>query len=208
MAKVGSQVRSIGGTIGFRPERDGLNQLVISVPLSVAIIPAVMVQVAAEVYAVPLQSVAEIVRLADHPVQTIRSHWVMRLRERVVPMVDIARTIGLPSSLCAASTAGSSAVAAASTSKPQTLVGDRFAIVVHAGEHQAALVVDRVVGKQDVVIKQLEGHTSTTSTAKDDAGFFSGATIRDDGRVSLIFETARLIAAAQNDAGENLSSIS
>ncbi len=211
MAKVGSQVRSIGGTIGFRPERDGLNQLVISVPLSVAIIPAVMVQVAAEVYAVPLQSVAEIVRLADHPVQTIRSHWVMRLRERVVPMVDIARTIGLPSSLCAASaasTAGSSAVAAASTSKPQTLVGDRFAIVVHAGEQQAALVVDRVVGKQDVVIKQLEGHTSTSSTAKDDAGFFSGATIRDDGRVSLIFETARLIAAAQNDASENLTSIS
>lgn len=208
LAKVGAQVRSIGGTIGFRPEKDGITQLLITVPLSVAIIPAVMVQVSSEIYAVPLQSVAEIVRLADHPVQTIRSHWVMRLRERVVPMVDIARTIGLAPSLCAAGTPGTETAAASQTSKPQTLVGDRFAIVVNAGDHHAALVVDRVVGKQDVVIKQLEGHTGDAGKGTGDAGFFSGATIRDDGRVSLIFETQRLIAAAQNDAGEELASIS
>ncbi|MFN5956913.1 MAG: chemotaxis protein CheA, partial [Planctomyces sp.] len=208
LAKVGAQVRSIGGTIGFRPEKDGITQLLITVPLSVAIIPAVMVQVSSEIYAVPLQSVAEIVRLADHPVQTIRSHWVMRLRERVVPMVDIARTIGLAPSLCAAGTPGTETAAASPTSKPQTLVGDRFAIVVNAGDHHAALVVDRVVGKQDVVIKQLEGHTGDAGKGTGDAGFFSGATIRDDGRVSLIFETQRLIAAAQNDASEKLASIS
>ncbi|MFN9131886.1 MAG: hypothetical protein ACK5XO_04305, partial [Phycisphaerales bacterium] len=54
----------------------------------------------------------------------------------------------------------------------------------------------------------LEGHTGDAGKGTGDAGFFSGATIRDDGRVSLIFETQRLIAAAQNDASEKLASIS
>ena len=92
----------------------------------------------------------------------------MRLRDTVLPLLDLKE-------------------------KLQEVGGDeasRFAVVVGVGQQRAGLIVDRLIGQQEVVIKPLDDRYTS-------GGPFSGATIRDDGNVSLILDVIQLIREAQ-----------
>jgi len=91
---------------------------------------------------------------------------VMRLRDAVLPIVDLAGVLG---------------------ERAVERTGE-FALVVEAGQQRAGLRVDRLIGQQEVVIKPLDD-TYTTG------GPFSGATIREDGGVSLILDVLALVRA-------------
>ena len=131
----------------------------IKLPLSLAIIPALMAEAGGEVYAIPMSAVAESVKVKEGDIHLINNREVIRFRERVLPVVRLGEFFGLD----------------ATRSK-------RFYLVILGkAERSLAVAVDRLRGKQEIVIKPLD------ETFGKSYGI-SGASILGDGRIVLIID--------------------
>jgi two-component system chemotaxis sensor kinase CheA len=142
----------------------------IQLPLTLAIIPALLFEVAGHAYAVPLASVIESVRLKDVELHRLHDTETLRLRDRMVPMLrlrDLLDLSGAP---------GDSA----------------YAVVLGRGDRRLALAVDRLRGEQDVVIKALD----PVATGEVP---LAGATILGDGRLVLVLDVARLFEGRRSE---------
>lgn len=139
--------------------------LTITIPLTLAIMPAMMVSTAGEIYAIALSNILEIVRPEPGEIASVDGLPVIHLRGSVLPIISAQEVLGVP----------------------QSKHGDEEFIVViaHAGKH-IGLRVSRVIGQQEIVMKPLDG------VERD--GPVSGATILNDGGVGLIIDIARLIS--------------
>ncbi|MFN8817187.1 MAG: chemotaxis protein CheW [bacterium] len=166
MKAVHQALEGMKGTFSVRPHRD-LTRFEMVLPLSIAIIAAILVDIGGEIYAIPLTSVEEIVGLSDAKINRVNNRPVMRLREQVLPIVEGSEAVGIP----------------------RRKNPDEIGVVIAASDQRATLRVDGIVGKQEIVIKQLEG-------AIAHSGPFAGATIRNDGGISLIFDVADLLRRA------------
>jgi two-component system chemotaxis sensor kinase CheA len=142
-------------------------KFIIQLPLTLAIISALLVEAAGRSYAVPLGSVVESIKFAAEQVRTINGREALRIRDRIVPLVRLTTLFGLD--------------AAASP-----VTGRQYGVVIGRGDKRVALVVDRLRGQQDVVIKGLDASISGSTTG------LAGATIMGDGRVVLILDVASL----------------
>jgi two-component system chemotaxis sensor kinase CheA len=140
-------------------------KFIIQLPLTLAIISALLVEAAGRTYAVPLGSVVESIKFAPEQIRTINGRETLRIRERIVPLVRLSTLFGLDES-------------------PQT--GRTYAVVIGRGDKRVAMVVDRLRGQQEVVIKGLDASISGSATG------LAGATILGDGRVVLILDVATL----------------
>ncbi len=168
MDVVQTNITKLGGTINVASVKGKGTTIEINIPLTVAIMRAMMVGVGAHEYAVPVMSIHEIVKPENTQVHSIAGRPVMRLRESVLPLVDLRDTLG----------------------EPKENGASGFAVVIGVGAERAGLVVDRLVGQSEVVIKPLDdGYTQ--------GGPFSGATIREDGNVSLILDVVKLVRNSQ-----------
>lgn len=168
MDVVRTNVTKMNGVVTIQSVKGKGTTVEILIPLTVAILPAMVVGVGAHLYAVPLTSIVEIVRPEARAMHTVAGKPVMTLRESVLPLIDLHARLGeLPPANSA-----------------------RFAVVVAVGSQQAGLIVDRLIGQQEVVIKPLDDRYTS-------GGPFSGATIREDGDVSLILDVIQLVRQAQ-----------
>jgi two-component system chemotaxis sensor kinase CheA len=140
-------------------------KFIIQLPLTLAIISALLFEVAGRRYAVPLGSVVESIKFAPEQVRTINGREALRIRERIVPLVRLTALFGLDAA-------------------PEA--GRRYAVVIGRGDKRVAMVVDRLVGQEEVVIKGLDASISGSTTG------LAGATIMGDGRVVLILDVATL----------------
>ena len=147
----------------------------IKLPLTLAIIPALMVSVGGDIFAIPLTAVEEAVRIVPQEIKTIESHRVVRLRERMVPLFELAELFG----------ADFFANAPAESRDTPFLYG----VVVSDGFREIGVIVDSVVGESDIVIKPLESDQVHVEG-------ISGASIRGDGQVSLVIDSVSLIHLA------------
>lgn len=145
----------------------------ISIPLTVAILPAMMVAVANEIYAIPLGSILEIVKPEQTLVSSIGGHPVMRLRDAVLPLISAAGIFDVDG-----------------CGDP---IDEPFAVILSMNDRRIGLMVSRLIGQQEIVIKPLEGAKGASSKRA-----VSGATVRDDGGVSLIVDVAELIRMAEH----------
>jgi two-component system, chemotaxis family, sensor kinase CheA len=170
MDVVKTNIEKLKGTIEIESVVGQGTTMRIKIPLTVAIMTAMMVGVGAEIYAVPLTSITEIVKPDSAEVSTIRGHKVMRLRDTVLPLIDGTGVFTLPGE-----------------NRPEC----PFAVVLAAGEKRVGLMVSRLIGQQEIVIKPLD-------QAVDHKGPISGATVRDDGGVSLIVDVGKLFAMADS----------
>lgn len=141
------------------------------IPMKSVILPSVVVAVGAAQYTVPLSSVLEIVKINEDAVKTIGRAPCLRLRGDVLAMVD-ARELFSESASALPS----------------------YAIVVTNGQRVAALGVDRVINKQDMIIAQIEDE-------KLRQGPFSGTTLTQEGRVSLVIDVQRVLALVADTHG-------
>lgn len=164
MDVVRTNINKLNGTINIRSTKGKGTTIEILIPLTVAIMPAMIVEVGKHMYSIPLQSIEEIVRPEEGEVSTIRGQRVMRLRDTVLPLTDMRQRLN-------------------ETGEQE---GGRFAVVVSVGGQRAGLCVDRLIGQQEIVIKPLDDSYTQ-------GGPFSGATIREDGKVSLILDVVQLI---------------
>jgi two-component system chemotaxis sensor kinase CheA len=140
-------------------------KFIIQLPLTLAIISVLMVEVSGRTYAVPLSSVVETLRLEDGEVHRLHNRETLRIRERLVPVLRVADLFGLP--------AGEEAER-------------RYVVIVGRGEKRVGIVVDRLRGQQEVVIKPLD------AAVTGEKPLVAGATIMGDGRVVLILDVAAL----------------
>jgi two-component system, chemotaxis family, sensor kinase CheA len=141
-------------------------KFIIQLPLTLAIISALLVDVSGRTYAVPLASVVESLKLRREEVHTIGGHETLRVRERIVPLVRLARLFGL--------------------SEEEGPGVREYVVIIGRGDKRVGAIVNRLRGQQEVVIKALDPSVSGTTVA------MAGATIMGDGRVVLILDVASL----------------
>ena len=134
-------------------------------PLTVAIIHSLMVKVGKDVYAVPITNVVRDLSIRKDQIKTIKGEEVILIRGEVLPIVRLHKLFGID-------TNGSE---------------ELLVVVVERGGSNIGLVVDQVIGQQEVILKNLENHI-----LKGVRGF-AGATILGDGNVALIIDVGTLL---------------
>jgi two-component system chemotaxis sensor kinase CheA len=142
----------------------------LQLPLTLAIITVLMVEVGGSVYALPSGAVVESLRYRRRDVVQMHGRDTLRIRDRIIPLVHLADLFG--------------------TSIPGE--GDEaYAVIVGRGEKRLGLTVDRLRGQQDVVIKALDSVISGETLG------VAGATILGDGRVVLVLDVAALFEGSR-----------
>jgi two-component system chemotaxis sensor kinase CheA len=136
-------------------------------PLTLASIKALMFQVAGKLYAVPLSAVVEIARIQTTDITRVEDREVLRLRDQLLALVRLEPELFAP----------------APESKSKRL----FVIVITTGPRRFGLVVDRLVGEEELVMKALEDKTAASDLV-------SGASILGDGTVVLILNVATVVS--------------
>ncbi len=164
---VKKNVGSLGGIVDVKSERGKGTTFTIKLPLTLAIISSLMVEAGSEMYALPLSSVVESIRLNPEELASVNDREVIRLRDRVLPLVRLSNLFG-----CDVSSINAS--------------GRMYIVVVGRAEKRIGLVVDRLLGRQEIVIKSLDEFVG-------DSEGIAGATIMGDGRVVLILDISGLI---------------
>jgi two-component system, chemotaxis family, sensor kinase CheA len=136
----------------------------LKLPLTLAIIKALLFRVEQRLYAVPLNAVAEIARARESDVHQVHNYEVLQLRDRVLPLVRLGRAPG----------AGTEASAKI------------FVLVISMGDRKLGLIVGSLDGEEELVIKALDDQTVATDLV-------SGASILGDGRVVLIVNLPAIV---------------
>ena len=148
-------------------------KFIIQLPLTLAIIAALLVEAEGRAYAVPLSAVVESLKLRPRDVSTISGRPTLRVRERIVPLLGLAELLG------------------ASGQEPAR---ERYVVILGRGDKRVGLVVDRLRGQQEVVIKALDHGLIGGSVP------VAGATIMGDGRVVLILDVTALFEGRRSGA--------
>jgi two-component system chemotaxis sensor kinase CheA len=161
---VQGRVRAIGGAIEMSSRPGEGTCVTLRLPLTLAIVRALVARVGEERYALPLTHVRETVAVDEEMLATVRGREVLLLRDEVFPVVRLRDAVGLPRG-------------DADTAE---------AVVVEAGGRRAAVIVDECAGQQEVVVKQFDAVRGALT-------IFGGATILGDGAPALIVDAASLL---------------
>jgi two-component system chemotaxis sensor kinase CheA len=160
-----ARVRALGGTLDVRSEQGRGTTWTLRVPLTLAIVRALLAEAGGERYAVPLAFVSETVEFDPQAVTAIRQREALVVRERVIPTVHLRDL-----------------VAATTTARAPR----RPTIILEVGERCTALVVDALLGQQDIVIEPFDAPRGLPA-------YVGGATILADGAPALILDAAALV---------------
>ena len=165
MDVVRSKIESLSGHVDVETKVNEGSVFKIKLPLTLAIIQAMLVQVQEEMYAIPLGSIDSTINIQPTDIKTVQNKEVIVLRGEIIPIIRMEQTLFVPH------------------------VKDSeeiFVVVVHAGEAKAGIVVDKLIGQQEIVIKTLGNLFMGLK-------MFSGATVLGDGRVALILDVATML---------------
>ena len=165
---VKTKIEALGGNLELYSELGKGSKTVIRLPLTLAIIQALLVKVGGEKYAIPLSNIREIDDIKPSDIQLIRNKEVMMLRGMVIPLIRLHHVLGVPEQ------------ETPDAKKQLTCV------IVKKGDKLFGLVVDTLIGQQEIVIKSL---------GKLLAGIrcIAGATILGDGNVALIIDVNSIV---------------
>ena len=165
MDVVRSKIESLSGHVDVETKVDEGSVFKIKLPLTLAIIQAMLVKVQEEMYAIPLGSIDSTINIQPEDIKTVRNKEVIVLRGEIIPIIRMEETLQVP----------------------HVKDSDEiFVVVVHAGEAKAGIVVDNLIGQQEIVIKTLGNLFAGLK-------MFSGATVLGDGRVALILDVATMM---------------
>jgi len=149
----------------------------LKIPLTLAIIQALLVASQEDLFAVPLSNVIETVRIVEEDIYTIEGKSVLKLRDEVLPLVNMADIFEIEKIL-----------------EPEKYL---YVVILGLGATKVGLIVDRFIGQEEIVIKSLG------EFLKGLPGI-AGATIRGDGRVTLIVDVASLMKLAKETHNKKL----
>jgi two-component system chemotaxis sensor kinase CheA len=173
MDAVRTTIASLNGDVSIASEVGAGSTFTIRLPLTLAIIQALLVRGADQVYALPLDTIEETVVVGPGDTWPVNGRPCMVLRDVVVPLVGLSQRLAGADDRTVSHREGARGLEV---------------VVVRAGGSRLGVVVDGLIGQQDIVIKQLPGYLG-------DVVEIAGATILGDGSVALIVDVAALAAA-------------
>lgn len=162
---VRSAIEALNGAIQVQTKLGEGTSFRVKLPLTLAIIQALLICVGQETFAIPLERVEEIRDSHSHQVRTIKGRETITLRGEVLPLIRMHEALEVPD---------------------WTENDDFSLVVVNTGQHRAVLAADSLAGQQEVVIKSLGRLLSRIETV-------GGATILGDGEVALILDVHHLV---------------
>ncbi|HEY3426924.1 MAG TPA: chemotaxis protein CheA [Negativicutes bacterium] len=167
MDAVKNKIESLGGMVDVETKINMGSKFKIRLPLTLAIIQALLVTVCEEIYAIPLGSIDSTINITSSDIKTIQNQEVILLRGQIIPIIRLANVLSVPGTC-------------------QQEQDELFVVIVHMGEHRAGVIVDNLIGQQEIVIKSL---------GKLLAGIkvMAGATILGNGQVALILDIGSLM---------------
>ena len=171
MDVVKTNIEKLNGIIDVDSEVGKGTIIKLKIPLTLAIIQALLVGVQEEFYAIPLASVLETVRISLDEIYTIEGKNVLRLRDEVLSLVRLSDIFGVE--------------------KVYENSEHVYVVVIGLAESKLGIIVDTLVGQEEIVIKSMGDYLKGIDG-------IAGATIRGDGRVTLIVDVAALMDLSKN----------
>ncbi len=175
---VRSVLQRLKGTVEIETRIGQGTTFRLKLPLTLAIIKALLFRVEQRLYAIPLNAVAEITRAFESDLHQVESYEVLQLRNQVLPVLRLGRL-------------------GSGRSKDSSKI---FVLVIAFGERKLGLIVDSLEGEEELVIKALDDQTVTTDLV-------SGASILGDGRVVLIMNLAGIVERFSKSRSEQMGGI-
>lgn len=172
---VRDHIERLKGHLEVASEPGKYARFTVKIPLTLAISSALLVKTCGQVFAIPLSSLEETIRIAPEDIGSIENRQVIQVRDSIIPLARLDELLNLEK-------------------KGLVERKHRSVAVVRAIEKRLALVVDEFLGKEDIVIKSLGEHLVPASDV-------AGATILGTGEVSLILDIPSLIETAATIAG-------
>lgn len=166
MDVVRTNITKLKGLIDIDSEMGVGSKFTIKLPLTLAIIQGLLVLAKKEIFAVPLNSVLEVVRVHANEINTIHGREVIRLRNSVLPLVRLADVLGV----------------SANGERTQWM----YVVVLGLAEQRVGIAVDSLLGQKEVVIKSLGGYLGNVRA-------IAGSTILGDGKVVMIIDVSQLM---------------
>lgn len=166
MDVVKKSLEKINGTVGIDTEYGKGSTFSLRIPLTVAIIQALIVDAEKEYYAVPINSILETIKIEPTEIQELEGTEVIKVRDEVVNVLSIKELFKLPSRY--------------------TDIKSYYAVIISSEDKKVALLVNNLIGEQDIVIKTLKD-----SITKSEG--IAGATILGDGTVSFILDIQTIV---------------
>lgn len=163
---VRSKIESLSGEVEVKSKLGEGSTWTIRLPLTLAIIQALMVVVGDEKYAISLGSIQTLEDISPSDIKLVQNKEVINLRGQVIPLIRLNKVLDIESK----------------KSKDENLV----VVIVKKGDRMAGLVIDELIGQQEIVIKSLGKYIKQCK-------FISGATILGDGEIALILDANALI---------------
>ncbi len=182
---VRSRIESLSGTVDIRTQVGHGTTFVIRLPLTLAILPSLLVRVHDEVYAIAVDHIREIVEVTEDRVHQVHRSRVIEIRDRIVPIVSLDDVFLW---------GGESYLAGRGSTSRDENVHARRVVVLQSADEMIGLEVDQLMGLQEVVLKSLDKNLGPVEG-------LSGASILGDGRVSLILDVDRLMEMASESRG-------
>jgi Chemotaxis protein histidine kinase and related kinases len=163
---VKTKIEALGGDIEAKTKLGEGSNFIIRLPLTLAIIQALMVEIGMEKYAIPLGSIQTIEDIAFSEIKYVQTREVIHLRGTVIPLLRLEKVLDVEPR----------------EEKPESLT----VVIVSKGDKLAGLVVDNLIGQQEIVIKSIGKYINNNK-------IIGGATILGDGEVALILDVNTLV---------------
>lgn len=163
---VKTKIEGLGGNIECKTVLGEGSSFIIRLPLTLAIIQALMVELGKEKYAIPLGSIQTIEDIPVSDVKHVQTKEVINLRGSVIPLIRLDQILDVETN----------------EEEPESLT----VVIVKKGDKQAGLVVDNLIGQQEIVIKSIGDYINCSK-------LIGGATILGDGEIALILEVNTLV---------------
>jgi two-component system chemotaxis sensor kinase CheA len=162
---VQNRVRALGGSVDIRSAPGQGTAVTVRLPVTLAIIRALLARVGGETYALPMTHVNETVELRGDALKTVKGREVFVLREDVLPLMRLRELV---------------------RTGERAHRGTEQVVVLELSDRRVGLIVDELTGQQEIVVKQFDG-------VRDGLSLFSGATILGDGAPALILDVSSLL---------------
>ncbi|GAB6180142.1 chemotaxis protein CheA [Desulfotomaculum defluvii] len=171
MDVVNTSIEQINGTVELDTKLGAGTTITIRLPLTLAIIRALMVTLGQQVYAFPLTNVSETIRVNEEEIRRIGNNEVIVVRDKILPLARLGRIFN-----------------AADYEESSKM----YVVILGSGDRRVAMVVDKLLGEQEIVIKSLGDYLGQVPG-------LSGACILGDGKVALIVDVRGLVKSLRTE---------